>query len=514
MVIKHVSPLFVVFLLLGCAQVKAPVGGPKDVEPPALVSSSPSNGELEFKDNKVVLEFDEYLVLKDQSQILLSPAIEGDLEVQALGKSIEVTLPGELADSTTYQLYFGNAIADFREQNALEDFGIAWSTTSELDTLVLKGKVVAGAWREPQVNWLVGAFAPGEDWLRSNPLRLARTAKTGDFQLLNLGEKNYHLAAWEDGNKNNKWDGPNEKLAFTFDQFTPLQDSTSITLAGQAQLDSVGIVQYGMEAERRIVVHNNPEFLCSLNWTDKPFIAEEFAGDSSVYWVNPTFALDSIWAISSRQDTLRFQFAGFKKEARLVVESNFTSPNPMLEAPFLLFSEPVSPDSLVAKYQQDSTFLEFDWNWKPMDKSLRKWSFSVPDTLTKGEILIEDSAIASFYNSPVKAATFPFVQADESKYGKFILVLDTVHHGFAEFWLKDKLIYRAETLEKTLTTPFMLPGNYKIRWINDVNGNGKWDGPQYLFNTEGEELQVYPSEVQLRANWDKEIEWVLDRRKL
>ena len=51
------------FIIFSCANQTAPTGGPKDEDPPVLISSSPTDRQINFQKNTVELEFDEQLKL-------------------------------------------------------------------------------------------------------------------------------------------------------------------------------------------------------------------------------------------------------------------------------------------------------------------------------------------------------------------------------------------------------------------------------------------------------------------
>jgi len=46
---------------MGCAQIGAPSGGPKDTVAPILVKSIPNDKTINFKGNKITLSFNEYV---------------------------------------------------------------------------------------------------------------------------------------------------------------------------------------------------------------------------------------------------------------------------------------------------------------------------------------------------------------------------------------------------------------------------------------------------------------------
>ncbi len=58
----------------GCAQIVAPTGGPRDTLPPNLVEADPPNGTINFKDNRITLNYDEYVQFQQlQENLLVSP---------------------------------------------------------------------------------------------------------------------------------------------------------------------------------------------------------------------------------------------------------------------------------------------------------------------------------------------------------------------------------------------------------------------------------------------------------
>ena len=55
-------------LLVACASIGSPEGGPRDYTPPQVVKTSPEPGTVNFKGNKVEIVFDEIVNLKDQQK--------------------------------------------------------------------------------------------------------------------------------------------------------------------------------------------------------------------------------------------------------------------------------------------------------------------------------------------------------------------------------------------------------------------------------------------------------------
>jgi uncharacterized protein (DUF2141 family) len=58
-----------------------------------------------------------------------------------------------------------------------------------------------------------------------------------------------------------------------------------------------------------------------------------------------------------------------------------------------------------------------------------------------------------------------------------------------------------------LVFDFLPPGNYWLRAIRDMNQNEKWDTGDYFAKRQPEEVINYSGPVNLRANWEMELDW-------
>ena len=115
------ASIFVIYFIsiagTGCAQIGAPTGGPKDSIPPELLNAVPKLMATNFKGNKIVLNFNEYIDVQDiTNNLLVSPLPKINPTVEYKLKTVTVKLKDTLIDNTTYTINFGNAIKD--NQNA------------------------------------------------------------------------------------------------------------------------------------------------------------------------------------------------------------------------------------------------------------------------------------------------------------------------------------------------------------------------------------------------------------
>ena len=188
-------------LLVACASIGSPEGGPRDYTPPQVVKSSPEPGALNFKGNKVEITFDEIVNLKDQQKkVIISPAPRTQPLIRTVGKKVTVEFREPLEENTTYVIDFSNAIEDNNESNQLDGYAFAFSTGDVIDTLAVSGIVLRANDLEPMQHVIVGLHSNLDDTAFTRlPLeRVCRTNDKGQFTLLGLKPGNYHVFALSD----------------------------------------------------------------------------------------------------------------------------------------------------------------------------------------------------------------------------------------------------------------------------------------------------------------------------
>ena len=188
-------------LLVACASIGSPEGGPRDYTPPQVVKTSPAPGTLNFKGNKVEITFDEIVNLKDQQKkVIISPAPRTMPLIRSMGKKVTVEFRDPLEENTTYVIDFSNAIEDNNESNQLDGYTFAFSTGDQIDTLAVSGIVLRAKDLEPMQHIIVGLHSNLDDTAFTHvPLeRVSRTNDRGKFTIRNLKPGNYHIFALSD----------------------------------------------------------------------------------------------------------------------------------------------------------------------------------------------------------------------------------------------------------------------------------------------------------------------------
>lgn len=203
-------------LLWSCASIGSPEGGPRDYTPPAVTKSDPKPGTVNFKGNKVKINFDEVVTLNDQQKkVVVSPAQKNQPTIKSLGKTVTVEFNDPLLPNTTYTIDFSDAVQDNNEGNRLENYSFAFSTGDSIDTLQVSGIVLRASDLEPMQGVVVGLQSNlADSAFTTVPLeRISRTNDKGQFTIRNLKPGRYHVFALNDLD-NNYMMSRNEDYAF------------------------------------------------------------------------------------------------------------------------------------------------------------------------------------------------------------------------------------------------------------------------------------------------------------
>ena len=216
---------------VACANMGRPEGGPRDELPPVYVRSNPALGQLNFKGNKITVDFDENIQLDDaMNKIVVSPAQHTTPAISSNGRRVTIEIRDTLIPNTTYTLDFADAVKDLNEGNVLDGFAMDFATGDTIDTLRISGMVFEARTLEPAQGMLVGVYSNLSDTAISTlPFeRITKTNQLGQFTLRNLKAGTYRVYALNDVNRDYHWDR-SEDVAFYDVAVSPSSEPTVIT---------------------------------------------------------------------------------------------------------------------------------------------------------------------------------------------------------------------------------------------------------------------------------------------
>ncbi len=207
----------IIFVVWGCAKVSAPSGGPRDKTPPVVVNSIPENGTRNFTGKKLVITFNEFVVLeKINDKLMVSPPLSKKPEIFIRGKNLNVVIEDKLKDSTTYTFNFMDAIRDLNEGNVLNNFQFVFSTGRVIDSLSVSGRVFNALDLTVPENTLVLLYRNLADSAvkKQLPDYISRVENTGGFRINNIRPGKYRLYALKDLDNSKNYNLIDEAFGF------------------------------------------------------------------------------------------------------------------------------------------------------------------------------------------------------------------------------------------------------------------------------------------------------------
>ena len=200
-----------------CANTTTPPsGGPKDTIPPVLVELYPYPGAKNVPVHKTQLmfKFDEFVTVKDQQSIFLSPPMEKRPKFRLKGKAVIVSFENDLDSNRTYTLDVTNAIADNNEGNMFPGYTLAFSTGQHLDSMMITGTVQDCNTLMPLKGVTVMLYKDHADSavFKHRPDAAGKTDDWGFFCLRNIQDTVYRLYAVKDDNNDNMYQAENNEL--------------------------------------------------------------------------------------------------------------------------------------------------------------------------------------------------------------------------------------------------------------------------------------------------------------
>jgi hypothetical protein len=221
---KVVAVVIPLVLIYSCANLGMPKGGPKDKTAPVIVKSVPEFNQLNYKDNKIKITFDEFVVPDElNDKFIVSPPTTKKPLFKTKGKTFIVDLNEKLLPNTTYSLDFKDGIVDNNEKNKYKDLRMAFSTGPELDTLRIVGFVRDAFTLEPAKGRYIMLYKGTSDTLvyKSRPDYVGKTNAIGFFAISNLPAASYQMYAISDIDNNLKYTAGVDSIAFLDKRITP-----------------------------------------------------------------------------------------------------------------------------------------------------------------------------------------------------------------------------------------------------------------------------------------------------
>ncbi|MDA3910317.1 MAG: Ig-like domain-containing protein [Bacteroidales bacterium] len=544
--------IITIIMIYSCAKIGRPTGGSKDSRPPQIKGAEPLNGSVNFNQKSFDIRFDEYVQLNNiQQNLIVSPPFSEKPQVKIKGKGIRVILPEAPRENTTYSFMFLNAISDITERNEIPSLVYAFSTGDQIDSLRISGTVEDAFTTKPIEGIYVMLHTADNDtaFRISIPEYLTVTDKDGKFEFQYVAEGRYRIYALEDANYSYSFDQPNEKIAFLDSLIIPKAERIFINsdsiyetvyfpgnlhlrlfeekqnqqyIKEESRIHPARIDIIFQQAEDSIITWSSPDLpqdavitqFSAENDSLRLFIKDKNHASLDSIELNVRY-FSHVDSIGWTQDTLMFSYPEPESEL-LKIKSNISEgklhyyQKPRFEIPALIDS--IDLNKIAFYYlKNDSTEILKDFR---IDTIKHGTALQISTKLLEGEayrMMFDSAAITDIIGQTNDSLSFEFLYRKMSSYSSLKMIINTAKSDFfCELLSGDNVIQTAEpNADNFVRFNFLEPGTYRVRLIVDENKNGKWDTGTLDVEKQPEYIIYYPEQIELRANWEQEIDWIL-----
>lgn len=545
-----------------CANPVSPTGGPKDTIPPSLLSSTPTTGQTNFKDQSITLSFSEYINAdKIIQNLIITPKTELRFKHIVKRNILDIKFDGAFSDSTTYSLNFFDGVTDITEKNPAVNLVLAFSTGQYIDSMRVAGDVRDLLTDKPSKDFIVGLYPLTDtlNFLTHSPTYFTAADDSGSFSISYIKTGNYRLLAFKDENRNLLLDPKEEDHAFSADTIvlydsipdlaisSILQNVKPIQLTNHRAIRAYHEFKFNREIDSykiqpdtiySAIVGQELDVLRLYNLSQFNF------GDSIPIII---FVLDSLF--NTVEDTVKIVFNEDSRKPDKFTSDLSYSNNLMINDPLykIKFNKPIistdlskfvytadstfsiSPDSSQLTWNKNKTELQIltyvnrdslytkHWQQITIDTSLLKFlPFDSLEQISPNQTDSIKQLLAA--KSPIEFSVLPgaflSVESDTSQaisithkkdfnqaFGTLELQITTDKPSFRIQLLNSSKKVAYEAINDISPVFNVKPASYSIRVLIDTNNDGKWSFGNLLENREPEEIYLFPEVIPIRENW-------------
>jgi uncharacterized protein (DUF2141 family) len=515
--------LLIVHLLVSCAQVSSPQGGPRDLKKPELVKSFPENQTTNFAGRTIRLEFDKPVQANDlKRQLLITPSVQNPYTFTSEKNFLELTFEKPLEENTTYFLNFREGVQDLTEKNKPEKLTLTFSTGAFLDSGMVTGNVMTLLTNQPEKNVDVLLY-PSTDTVnirKNRPYYVTKADDKGAFVLQNIKEGSYFIYALTDKNNNLTFEGDKENIAFKSapifinSQTEPVElrteriDTKKPFVVSRVPYLNLFAIEYSEGlTDISLTEPTRPDFQVPFNVTDtgkniriyptKQFQAGQVivqAQDSAGNRTTDTLKV-SFTGKRFQQPIKGFTIVGDKKEIGRsgTVDIEFEMPVVfMSKEPITLIEDTVQVQKL--QYPENIT----------LSPSGTRAAIRIKTKAEKTiDVLPDSTAVIGVTGEKLSFKPIRLQVTETPSEGS---ITGKINTSVLNYWVelvdeRYKLVHSRKP-GKTYTFQNLKPGIYYIRVKLDLDNDGEWKAGNPNLTDPADPIYFHPEKLEVRANWD------------
>ncbi len=525
---------FIVILIIlsftECARQTQPTGGPKDADPPELLSSSPADGEKNFHGNTIELTFDEYVKLKNpKDEILITPSLGTKTKFIVKKNKVTITPENKWTDTTTYSIAFREGIQDLNESNPTNDLHLAFSTGPTIDSLEIHGSISEVFKDQVPEKIAIGLYNTDTfDIFKHKPYLFSKSNKSGKFTISNLKAGEYYIYAFDDKNKNQKVDSKTERFGFSGEKINLPEtkdtiqiqlfhlDSRPTKVTSVRNTSSVSIIRFNkrvnsltLSTEITPIIYtfgdNQDEVIVYKDFNKKDSLKINIHAADSLHQKLDTAVYTKF--TDTKIIPEKFKLSGWK--TKYDVSTN------------LLLAE-TTTNKLISTINYDSIYIQIDTaNFQPVNpkeitldtlyktiKLKTTLNINPKQKIPNPVLLFGTAAFISVDNDSSKAQDIKIQIPKTETTGTVLVELNTNEPHFeVQLTTATNALVKSYRDLKKYTFSYLEPGEYKMTILIDSNNNGRWDPGNFYTKEEAEKVILYKTldkknSFPVRANWE------------
>ena len=523
---RKIHILIVVFytllIVVSCAKRGTITGGDKDIMPPKITSSFPENFSTNFNKNTIKITFDEYIKIKDlQKNLIVSPPMKTPVTVLPQGiasKYITIRIQDTLKPNTTYSFNFGKSIVDYNEENPYPQLKYVLSTGTFIDSLSLTG-IVKDSYEKNAVK-SVNVMLYEADEKYNDSIIYKQTpryiANIGDslniFKIENIKAGKYKLIALKETIDNYKFDPNKDKIGF-YNQIITVPDKSFFELELFKEVANFKTKKPSQASGNRIIVGyqgnaKDVKITAKKNGTIIKTRVTKYEDKDSL----------QVWFTTIKNDSVALNIESEKYKKQYTVNLKNQRQDSLKLAPMqtgtISFKETfaISTKTPLDKFdltkmtltKKDSSKVAFKTNYDEYNQHLEVLFTKEPEEKYTFSLL--PNAVEDYLGQKNDSLTFKISTKNTADYGNLKLNLKNPKSFPLIVELTDKAgkILATEYSDNNTKIEFLFvePQRYLLRVIYDQNKNKQRDTGNYLENRQPEEVVHFPTEIDIRANWD------------
>lgn len=505
--------------LKSCANIVAPMGGPKDTTAPQLINQYPRQYSKTVKTKFIELEFSEEVKLNNlQQQLIITPSITSTYKSEVRKNKVKLDFDKPFNENTTYTFLFREAIKDITEGNSADNPTIVFSTGEELDSLKFQVHVT-NHYDLSNVNGAYVALYELTDTFKlgiTKPTYLVKTGENGKTLFQNLPANKYKLLAFEDLNKDGNYSPNADLMGFITDtiETQSINGELDVTLSvknfssnkvlaiesapkGNTITPIRGLLKYRTlkPIGKQPYLYIEGKEIHTLEKDTLPYKIQIQGTDSVGFW------LDTLLDIKRAKPLKAYPF----------VYSFNTSPaeNIIPNRPIIIEIKDSLKQIGEVLIKPDSARSTKEFYLKPVQSKLNKTHYylDIPKELSGVKSIVTIIRPKTFINwfdsTNTKGDTTTWRWAKEDNYG---IIRGTISTRFNQpiVQLTDpngRVIEQQQPLNGKFMFNFLKPREYRIRVLEDINKDGLAN-PAFWPNIQAEPIHYFKEKVMLKANWE------------